>query len=264
MRESPGINPESGRRIQSFLIGMSVLRVIEGEPGLMLRDVAERTGMARAKAHLYLVTLVSAGLLSKGPNGGYVLGPYALQLGLAALNHSSVVDMADETLRQLSDDVPHLVQLAVWANQGPTVVRKIDGKSQTPLSIKVGYVLPLRSSASGRLFSAYQPWKVVQPLLAAEIGARNVDAAALAQEFEATRADGFARTSGRLYEGYSALSAPIFDHHGDIAAAITLVDLSGKIDAELGGATAHRLSEATRAVSRRLGWTGPKPSRVEA
>src|SRR3546814_3724508 len=47
--------------------------------------------------------------------------------------------------------------LTVWGNRGPCIVRRLEGSRETPLSIRVGYVLPLTTSATGRTFLAHLP-----------------------------------------------------------------------------------------------------------
>ena len=75
-----------GRGVQSVEVGARILRALVelGAPA-MLRDVATKAAVAPAQAHAYLVSFRNAGLVEQDPSTGrYLLGPFALQLGLAA------------------------------------------------------------------------------------------------------------------------------------------------------------------------------------
>src|ERR1700761_745352 len=75
------------RSIQSIEIGFRLIRALENAPGpLTLKELAMRAGMTPSKAHFYLVSFKRVGLVAQNAdNGQYLLGRYALDLGLSAL-----------------------------------------------------------------------------------------------------------------------------------------------------------------------------------
>src|SRR5215212_3138624 len=115
---------ESGG-VQAVDTALRVLSaLVEMGPPLMLKTVAERADMPPPKAHRYLVSFCRGGLAERDPaSGGYRLGPLAVRLGLAALRHLHVVNVAAQTLGELRDQVGYTVGLAVWGAAGPTYVR---------------------------------------------------------------------------------------------------------------------------------------------
>src|SRR3546814_11586298 len=64
------------------------------------------------------------------------------------------------------------VFLSIWGNMGPTIVLKLDGMLETPLSIRVGYVLPLLSSATGSVFLAHMAEQELAEALTREAALR--------------------------------------------------------------------------------------------
>src|SRR3546814_7740336 len=64
------------------------------------------------------------------------------------------------------------VFLSIWGNMGPTIVLKLDGMLETPLSIRVGYVLPLLSSATGSAFLAHMAAQEIAVALKREAALR--------------------------------------------------------------------------------------------
>ncbi len=114
--------------------------------------------MTPAKAHRYLMSFQRLGLASQDPvSGRYELGGFALQMGLA--------------LAELRDRLNVTVGIAVWDNQGPTVVHWMESSYPAKASFKLGDVMPLLGSATGLLFAAYLPRSKMQPMLDREFSA---------------------------------------------------------------------------------------------
>jgi DNA-binding IclR family transcriptional regulator len=94
-----------------------------GRP-MALKDLAQAAGMTPAKAHPYLVSFGKLGLVAQdGGSGRYGLGPLAMQLGLISLQQYDPVRLATARLPELARQLGHMVAIAVWGNQGPTIVR---------------------------------------------------------------------------------------------------------------------------------------------
>ena len=130
-------------------------------------------------------------------------------------------------------------------------------------------VFSIAGTASGQLYAAFLPESVVRPLYAAERrGAERSSAddssraaaralPSWAQFAKATlvevRAQGLGRSDGAVVAGVSALSAPVFDHRGDVVLALTMIGPSAALDTHWGGAAAQALRGGAAAESARLG-----------
>jgi len=90
-------------------------------------------------------------------SGRYDLGPAAVRFGLASIERFDTVRYAASDLQRLRDEIGETVSLIVWAEGGPTVVRTENSRHDVALTMRVGAVLPLARSASGRLFLTYLP-----------------------------------------------------------------------------------------------------------
>ncbi len=247
--------PSAPRRIQSLEVGFSLVREIEqAQHGLSLKEVSTRAGMPRSKAHLYLSTFLGLELVARDSAGRYVLGPYALQLGLAALRQSNVVDASEEVVRQLQAEIGHSVHISIWGNRGPTIVRKLDGNLHVPMSIQVGYTLPLLSSATGHIFLAYKAPAFTQAIINAENPGCTHSTPTIAELIATTKAAGVATTKGRMYDGFVALSAPIWNHQHELCAALTIVDTALSLSLDLNATTTKLVKKAAEAISAKLGF----------
>ncbi|GAB5098325.1 IclR family transcriptional regulator [Caballeronia sp. HLA56] len=242
--------------IQSIEVGFRLLDVLTNEPrAMMLRDLAQRAGMSPAKAHRYLVSFVRLGLASQDPlSGRYELGGFALQMGLARLARVDGVKLARLALAQLRDRLDQTVGIAVWGNQGPTVVHWMESSYPAKASLKLGDVMPLLSSATGLLFAAYLPRSKTQAMLARELATTKKTLADVEPLLADVREQGAARVEGMLLPSIHAFCTPVFDSTGELALGLIALGHEGAFDTRWGGEIDSALRECARGLSYELGY----------
>ncbi len=252
----------AGRQgIQSVEIAMVVLEALEAGAGPMsLTQISTRSGLQPSKVHRYLVSLVRIGLASQSPRSGlYDLGPAMRRLGAESIRRMDEVGLASELLPGLRDRTRHAVNLSVWGDTGPTIVRWEYGSYALPVTVRVGATLPLLASSAGQVFLAYLPEALTAPIMRAqrhESGAETATPERVAQLKDETRLAGFASISGAVLPGISSLSAPVFTAGDVLPLVVTVaVPTSRGTKAVIRGITAQLL-ESTSAMSRELGYSG--------
>jgi DNA-binding IclR family transcriptional regulator len=251
--ESVPVKPR--RNIQSIEVGFQLIRALEEAPGPMsLKLLSKRAGMEPAKAHLYLVSFCNLGLVTQEDTGYYALGAYALQLGLAALNKIDLAHLARKVLHELRDETGEAASLAVHGDKGPVIVAKADGLKDDPLVIRLGRTLRVSNSAAGRIFLAYSDADSVRRLLEAEIERGEVTVAAAKKLKHEVQQRGYARADALAHAGFSSLAAPVFDHEGRLAGAVTLLGLSANFPASAEARLSRVLMDKTRQLSFQLGF----------
>lgn len=257
--------PSKQQGIQSIEIGGAILRALitSGRPA-MLKDIARLSNMPPAKAHRYLVSFQRMGLVNQDlQSARYHLGPFALTLGLSALAALDPPRLSVPILEELCDEIGMGVGLAVWGSGGATVVRYIDTGNAISVSLKVGRVLALHDSATGRCFTAFGSNAVVQQALAAEL--KQVAAAtktsvadlkkAQDKQNEESRRYGIACAGGSSHiPGINGLSAPVFNHTGQMVAAITALGSAGVFNADPKSKEAALVKAAAAKLSNLLGY----------
>jgi len=262
--------PRSSKRIkgvagvQSIEVGAALLRELARCDGpTKLTDLATATGMSTSRAHKYLASFIRAGLVRQSqPSGRYGIGTLAAELGFAALRNMDVAELAQDTLDDLRDQLQTVTSLTVWANRGPTIIRRSVHDQSVSLVVQLGGVMSMLGSANGRVFSAFAPRELTGSLIAAELGERSVARAGLRTMAEVNallddvRAQGFA--TGTMHTGIVAASAPIFDYSGRIVAALALVGLEGVLDLTPDRRPVRTLLRATAELSKRLGAASAK------
>jgi DNA-binding IclR family transcriptional regulator len=243
------------RNIQSIEVGFKLIRALEEAPGPMsLKLLSQRAGMEPSKAHLYLVSFCNLGLVAQEDTGYYALGAYALQLGLAALNKIDLAHLARKALHELRDETGEAASLAIHGDKGPVIVAKADGLKDDPLVIRLGRTLRISNSAAGRVFLAFSKADSVRHQLNVEIERGEVTAALAKKLRHDVQERGYARADALAHAGFSALAAPVFDHEGRLAGAITLLGLSASFPASAEGHLSQVLMSKTRQLSFQLGF----------
>jgi DNA-binding IclR family transcriptional regulator len=251
--------------IQSVEVGFALLEVLSQAPGpLMLRDLAAAAGMSAAKAHRYLVSFQRLQLVVQDAGSTrYDLGPAALKLGLASLSRLDAVKLARERIVGLMEQIGgHTLALAVWGTHGPTIVHWEESPQAVTVNLRLGDVMPLLSSATGRCFAAWLSKEAITPLLKEEIARAQkqgrgdvpgtlAEARAMLDE---VRKRGAARVVDTLLPGIVGFCAPVFDSDGHIVLGIVALGPSGTFDPAWGGAVDRPLRAAAQQLSSDLGF----------
>src|SRR6478752_8162147 len=250
--------------IQSVEVGFGLLQALGEAPGpLMLRDLARAANMSAAKAHRYLVSFQRLQLVVQdGASTRYDLGPAALKLGLASLSRLDAVKLARERVTLLMEEIGHTLALAVWGNHGPTIVHWEESPQAVTVNLRLGDVMPLLSSATGRCFAAWLSRDAITPLLKDEIaraqkqGRSDVPASLTEARamLDDVRQRGAARVVDTLLPGIVGFCVPVFDSDGHIVLGIVAVGSMASFDPEWNGAVDGPLRAAASQLSSDLGW----------
>lgn len=254
--------------IQSVEVGFALLDVLAQAPApLMLRDLAAAAHMSAAKAHRYLVSFQRLGLVVQDSTSTrYELGPATLRLGLATLSRLDAVKMARERLPALMEKTGHTLAIAVWGNHGPTLVHWQESPLAVPVNLRLGDVMPMLSSATGRCFAAFigngvgadraRAMIEQEMLLARKLGRTDVPTttAGVRELVEHTRAQGLGQVVNVLLPGISGFCAPVFDADGHLSLGVVALGSSATLDTQPQGTVAQQLLSMTRQLSADLGW----------
>lgn len=145
---------ERRQRVQSAQTGMAVLKGLARLGGrASLSGLAGYVGESPAKVHRYLVSLIEEGLVAQdGATQQYLLGAEAMMIGVAAMRQADPVRAAEPALVRLREALEVTSFVAVMGNMGPTIVRFEEPGLPVTVNVRVGSVLSLLWSSTGRVF----------------------------------------------------------------------------------------------------------------
>lgn len=257
---------ERRQRVQSAVTGMAVLKGLAGLGGrASLTVLAAHIGESPAKVHRYLVSLIEEGFVAQDAGGQqYQLGIESLQIGLAAMRQADPIRLAEASLIRLRERHEVTCFVAVMGNKGPTIVRFEEPGLPVTVNVRVGSVMPLLWSATGRVFLGLLDESEVHALAQAELDAAPPELRALLAADDPighlrsdVRAAGCAAVRDVNLRGISAVSAPIHDYTGRLCAVLTALGATGGFDPAIDGPIGTVVREEARAVSLQLGYAIP-------
>lgn len=223
---SAGSNDERGvRPLSSVLKTFEVLDALAvSDTPVRLIDLARAVGGSRATVYQRLLTLIRAGWVELTRDGLYRLSLHAARVGEAALTHASLGDRAGEVLRQLADETGETASLAIVDGGRIRIAHRAEPLGMLKAELRIGAVLTLDGSASGRVLAAFLPQGVLDSLVSA--GGMPADRSLL----ETTRRAGYATSSQRDMPDVMAVAVPVSDAQNRCHAALSLVGPASRFD----------------------------------
>jgi len=250
--------PHKRKGIQSVEHGAKLLEcLVKSRKALPLKTLAADAGMSASMAHRYLTSFIRTGLVEQKPaSAHYDLGALALRLGLAALNRTDSMQVADDECRQLVERLDIDGHITVWGTYGVTTVRYYNRHAPILSNFRLGDVLPLLDSAAGRIFLTYLTERSIRPVLKSETTKseeKRLSARQIEEIKQFVRKEGFAWVDGQVFHGIRAIAVPIIDSQGELQAAISLVSNQAWLT-QFPNLALDDLRETGNRISRRLGW----------
>ena len=142
--------------VQSLQRGLAVIRAFDADhPTLTLSDVARATGLARAAARRFLLTLVDLGYI-RVEGRQFRLSPQVLELGRAFLSSLRVPEIALPHLRDATDELHESSSLAILDGTDIVYVAHAPAKRILSITIDIGTRDPAFATSLGRVLLAGQ------------------------------------------------------------------------------------------------------------
>lgn len=251
-----------GRIIQSVARALDVLELLsEHHREMGVTEIAGHMALNKSSVHGLVSTLHRRGFLDQNPaNGKYRLGLRLLEIGFQVKDAMDLAQLAEPLIRDLVNEYRETAHL-VTLDQGEVVyIYKLESPESIRMCSQVGRRLPVHCTGVGKAMAAFLPREELDSILDRRgLPPRTphtiTDRQAFLQELERVRSQGVAYDREEVEEGLKCVAAPIFDHQGQVVAALSLAGPAHRIDAK-----AARLVEAVRAsagqVSSRLGYRG--------
>lgn len=224
--DEPEAGPQ-GTHVRSFARGLSVIRAFSEEtPELTLADVARETGLTRAAARRFLLTLVDLGYVEV-TDRTFRLTPRVLELGYAYLSSSGLPELAQPHLERLSSETGESSSVSVLDGPDVVYVARFATSRIMRVNIALGTRFPAWVTSMGRaLLSGHDDDALVEALESAERTPLTphtiTDVDELVRIVRRIRLLGYALVDEELELGLRSLAVPIRGRDGEVVAAMNV------------------------------------------
>jgi DNA-binding IclR family transcriptional regulator len=211
-------------RPDRYLRSFDVLKLlVQHKDGLRLTEIKEALGLPVSSVHNMLQTMVAAEVATVSSDLRYAVGPRAVALALRTLQSLDIRTAARPVLQDLGKTIGDDVYLAVRVGNRVMYADRCLGTQRISLDIRLGEPLYLHSTATGKLFAAFDATLGALALggKLQQVTAKTItEPQELQCELERIRQKGFAKSNGESVEGIVGYAVPIHDAAGQIMAAI--------------------------------------------
>lgn len=246
---------ESKQGIQSVELGIKMLKVIsENERPLTITEISHLCDISKSKAYRYLISFVKTGFLEKDENLKYTLGNELTLLGIRALGNLDIDKLSTPYLLQLRDKINQTVAIALWGEKGPFFLKWEPSQNHINIGLQQGSQISVTQSATGKLFATYLPREKTKPLIEEELNYDQKAVENFYKKVEKVKEAGFANTQDTLIPAISALSVPILNRYGEIAASLLALGFTDSLDISKDSYIAVEMQKVARSLSKELGY----------
>jgi IclR family pca regulon transcriptional regulator len=207
--------------------GLQVIEVFDQERSrLTIADVADRTGLTRAAARRYLLTLTALGYM-RHENKQFSLTPKVLRLGQSYLHSARLPRIAQPLLYRLAYSLGEAASVGVLDHDDLVCVAAVSAGQLISSTLQPGTRVPAYCTANGRILLASLPpdqtvryiaRAVLEPITAYTIADRD----RLADEIARVRTQGYALVDQELELGLRTIAVPVRNFRGEVVAAMNI------------------------------------------
>jgi IclR family acetate operon transcriptional repressor len=246
---------------QSVLRAMSLLKAFDDERSEWgLADLAQEVGLNKTTTFRLLTALESEGMVARRPFAEtYILGPEVVVLGGRALRGNDLRSLAKPELEKMAAASGETATLEIISGEDHVlIIDEVIGSHLVGSSQSLGTRWPMVATSTGIAMLAYLPEERVAAVLAkplSRLTAKTVtDTAVLRQELAKTRQRGYSFVQEWLEEGLLVVGAPLFNHDGQVVAAISLGAPANRFPLEREPEMGQLVLETAVRISEKLGW----------
>jgi DNA-binding IclR family transcriptional regulator len=259
---------ESEKQIESVDKALRILDCFaDSTPEFSLKELSEKTGLYKSRILRLCGTLIANGYLTR-LNGSFRLGPKLLMLGKVYERTNTLISITRPILKELATLTGESSKLFVLEGTKRLCLAREEGPYPLRYAVNEGETFELHAGASGKVLLAYSPEKfrnkVLNKKLAAMTPSTIVERDRLEEEFESIRKRGYASSIGEVVPEVAGISAPVFNHTGEIFAALTVAGPIQRFAGERFQQMCRQLIASAQQLSLLLGYTADDSSSTSA
>ncbi len=245
----------NGYNVRAVERAVQILSSLDDEhPERSLSEIVQATGLHKATTHRILATLLNCGFIERTANGEkYRLGLRMAGLGLNVLNRLDFHQQALPYMQKLVDRFQETCSLGVFDRGQVLYIEVVHSKHTLTIAARVGRHLPAHCTAGGKVFLAFLPPAIVEPVLNTPLVAYTkntiTSSARLREELEVIRQRGYGLDEEEFEEGIRAVAVPIRDIEGNVVAQMSMPGPTNRLTVARIPEIVQALMEAANTIS---------------
>lgn len=223
--------------VQSLARGLEVIRTFsQYKPRMTLSEVAQQTGLTRAAARRFLLTLVRENYAET--DGKYFsLRPKVLDLGFSYLSALPMWEVAQPIMRDVVNSLQESCSLAVLDGLDIVYVARVPTERVMTIGLAIGSRLPAFCTSMGRtLLAGLPPSELAVYYDRVKLERRTphtvANMVALKDAVETTRRQGYTLIDQELEMGLRSIAVPVRNRRSEVIAALNVGTQAGRTSAE--------------------------------
>ncbi|HSI40917.1 MAG TPA: IclR family transcriptional regulator C-terminal domain-containing protein [Xanthobacteraceae bacterium] len=207
--------------------GLAIIEAFDqSRPRLSLSEAAAVTGLTRAAARRYLLTLTRLGY-AEFDGKFFSLTPRILRLGYAYASSAKLPARVQPALEQISAATGESSSAAILEDRSIVYIARSATRRIMSISLTVGTHLPAYCTSMGRVLLAWSDAATLSAYLAdapfEKLTAKTrTTEAELREELALVRRDGYALIDEELELGLRSIAVPVFDSRERLVCAVNI------------------------------------------
>lgn len=212
-------------QVGSFAKGLAVIECFDaGSPRLSIANVSARTGLERATARRFLLTLAKHGY-AEFDGKFFTLTPRVLKLGYAYLSSTPMPSIIQRVIEPLSAEIGESLSGSTLEGDEIVYIARASHRHVMSISLTVGSRLPAYCTSMGRvLLAALPPEEARKRLKLSELRKLTPQTMTgideIMRDLAEVRAQGYAVSDQELEPGLVSIAVPVTNAAGKAVASI--------------------------------------------
>ena len=225
-----------------------------------LAEIGQVLSLNASTTHHLLSTLKNRGFVEQEPSTRrYYLALKCFEVGQAARFGMDLRTLALPYLESLASQTKENSNLAVLDGQEVVYLAQAESGRMMSMFTRPGARAPLHATGVGKCLLAWQPGERLERLLheltlTKYTGQTITERQALAKHLADVRQRGYALDDEEREEGVVCIAAPVHDHAGQVAAAVSISGPAGRTRGGNHRALVAMVTAAAGNLSAALGW----------
>ncbi|MCQ6280115.1 IclR family transcriptional regulator [Bacillus sp. EB600] len=247
--------------VQSVDRALTIIKIVSSrKEGIGVTELANKLGLNKSSIFRILETLTAHGFVEQNKETKkYKLGYQVLELSTKLLESIDIRKEAIPFLRELEEISNEVIHLVTYFQKEAVYIEKLEGHETLRMHSQVGRRAPMHCTSAGKVILANLPKNEAIEIIQQTGLPRHTDKTIttekeLLENLVMIKEQGYGIEREENETGITCIAAPIFNHRGEIAGAISISGTALRMNDDKIAAIKDKLIEVGTRVSQRLGY----------